>query len=53
MNRDKNFVVGCKNRFENLIEIFIKVDNSEGLFYKLTKTLEYSGLDIIDENIFK
>ena len=52
LNKDKNLIVGCKNRFENLIEIFIKADNSEGLFYKLTKTLEYSGLNIIDANIF-
>jgi [protein-PII] uridylyltransferase len=52
MNSGKDLIVGCKNRFENLIEIFIKADNSEGLFYKLTKTLEYSGLNIIDANIF-
>ena len=51
-NKDKDLIVGCKNRFENLIEIFIKVDNSEGLFYKLTKILEHSGLNIIDANIF-
>ena len=52
INRDKDLIVGCKNIFENLIEIFIKIDNSEGLFYKLTKTLECSGLNIIDANIF-
>ena len=38
--------------FDNLLEIFIKVDNSKGLFLKLTKTLEKSGLEIIDANIF-
>ena len=52
INRDKDLIVGCKNIFENLIEIFIKIDNSEGLFYQLTKTLECSGLNIIDANIF-
>ena len=44
--------MGCKNIFENLIEIFIKVKNSKGLFYKFTKILEHSGLEVIDANIF-
>ena len=51
-NKNCELVVACKNKFDNLLEIFIKVDNSEGLFLKLTKTLEKSGLDIIDANIF-
>ena len=51
-NKDKDLIVGCKNIFENLIEIFIKVKNSKGLFYKFTKTLEHSGLEVIDANIF-
>ena len=51
-NKNCNLVIACKNKFDNLLEIFIKVDNSEGLFLKLTKTLEKSGLEIIDANIF-
>ena len=51
-NKDKDLIVGCKNIFENLIEIFIKVKNSKGLFYKFTKILDYSGLEVIDANIF-
>ena len=51
-NKDKDLIVGCKNIFENLIEIFIKVKNSKGLFYKFTKVLDHSGLEVIDANIF-
>jgi len=51
-NKDKDLIVGCKTIFENLIEIFIKVKNSKGLFYKFTKVLEHSGLEVIDANIF-
>ena len=34
-----------------MIEIFIKVDNSDGLFLKLVKILDLSGLEVIDANI--
>jgi [protein-PII] uridylyltransferase len=51
-NQNKNIIVGCKGIFENLIKIFIKVENSKGLFYKFTKVLERSGLEVIDANIF-
>ncbi len=51
-NKNCDLIIACKNKFDNLLEIFIKVDNSEGLFLKLTKTLEKSGLEIIDANIF-
>ena len=51
-NKNCDLVIACKNKFDNLLEIFIKVDNSKGLFIKLTKTLEKSGHEIIDENIF-
>jgi len=51
-NKNCDPVIACKNKFDNLQEIFIKVDNSKGLFLKLTKTLEKSGLEIIDANIF-
>ena len=51
-NKDKDLIVGCRTIFENLIEIFIKVKNSKGLFYKFTKILEHSGLEVIDANIF-
>ena len=51
-NKDKDLIVGCRTIFENLIEIFIKVKNSKGLFYKFTKVLDHSGLEVIDANIF-
>ena len=51
-NKNCDLVIACKNKFDNLLEIFIKVDNSNGLFLKLTKALEKSGLEIIDANIF-
>ena len=44
-------VIGCRKCFEDLIEIFIKVDNSDGLFLKLVKILDLSGLEVIDANI--
>jgi [protein-PII] uridylyltransferase len=44
-------VIGCRRCFENLIEIFIKVDNSEGLFLKLVQILDLSGLEVIDASI--
>ena len=51
-NRDDNFIIGSKSKFNNLIEIFIKVKDSPGLFYKLLKLFEHSGLEVIDANIF-
>jgi len=51
-NKNDDLIVGCKSKFNNLIEIFIKVGNTSGLFFKLTKILEHSGLEIIDANIF-
>ena len=51
-NKDKDLIVGCRTIFENLIEIFIKVKNSKGLFYKFTKVLDHSGLEVIDAKIF-
>tara|TARA_B100000212_G_scaffold222403_1_gene168614 strand:+ start:774 stop:3275 length:2502 start_codon:yes stop_codon:yes gene_type:complete len=48
----KDFVIGCRKKFDNLIEIFIKVKNTDGLFYKLSKVLEHSGLEVIDASIF-
>ena len=51
-NKQKELIVGCRAVFGNLIEIFIKVENSKGLFYKFTKVLDCSGLEVIDANIF-
>jgi [protein-PII] uridylyltransferase len=45
-------VIGCRKCFGNLLEIFIKTDNTDGLFLKLVEVLEISGLEIIDANIF-
>lgn len=44
-------VIGCRKCFGNLLEIFIKTDNFDGLFLKLVEVLEISGLEIIDANI--
>ena len=44
-------VIGCRKCFGNLLEIFIKTDNADGLFLKLVEVLEISGLEIIDANI--
>ncbi len=51
-NKNVNFIIGCKKKFDNLIEIFVKADDSPGLFYKLANTFEHAGLEIIDANIF-
>lgn len=51
-NKNNKLIVGCKRKFDNLIEIFVKVEDSPGLFYKLVRILEHSGLEIIDANIF-
>ena len=45
-------VIGCRKCFGNLLEIFIKTNNTDGLFLKLVEVLEISGLEIIDANIF-
>ena len=49
---DQDFIIGCREKFDSLIEIFIKVKNSDGLFYKLAKVIEHSGLEVIDASIF-
>ena len=51
-NNNKDMIIGCRKRFENLIEVFIKVKNTEGLFLKMARILEHSGLEVIDANIF-
>ena len=51
-SKEDEFIVGCRRKFDELIEIFIKVNNSDGLFHKLAKVLEHSGLNVIDANIF-
>ena len=50
-DKKDDFIVGCRSRFGNLIEIFIKTNNFDGLFLKLAETLDLSGLEIIDANI--
>ena len=44
-------VIGCRKCFGNLLEVFIKTENFDGLFLKLIKVLELSGLEIIDASI--
>ena len=48
---DAEIVVGCRRCFDNMLEVFIKTENFDGLFLKLVKVLELSGLEIIDANI--
>ena len=50
-DKKDDFIAGCRSRFGNLIEIFIKTNNFDGLFLKLAETLDLSGLEIIDANI--
>ena len=50
-DKKDDLIVGCRIRFGNLIEIFIKTNNFDGLFLKLAETLDLSGLEIIDANI--
>ena len=52
LKEKSNLTVGCRKCFNNLVEVFVKVENSEGLFLKLVKVLESSGLEIIDASIF-
>ena len=49
---DQDLIIECRKIFQNLVEIFIKAHNTDGLFYRLTKALEESNLDVIDANIF-
>ena len=51
-NKNASFIIGCKKKFDDLIEIFVKVDDSQGLFYKLANIFEHAGLEIIDASIF-
>jgi [protein-PII] uridylyltransferase len=44
--------VACRKCFDNLLEIFIKVDNSDGLFLKIVKILDSVGLEIVDASIY-
>ena len=48
---DAEIVVGCRRCFNNMLEVFIKTENFDGLFLKLVKVLELSGLEIVDANI--
>ena len=51
-NKNNKLIVGCKKKLDNLIEIFVRAEDNRGLFFKLVKTLEHSGLEVIDANIF-
>ena len=48
---DAEIVVGCRRCFNNMLEVFIKTENFDGLFLKLVMVLELSGLEIVDANI--
>jgi [protein-PII] uridylyltransferase len=50
-NKRSSLVIGCRRCFGNLLEVFIKTENFDGLFLKLIKVLELSGLEIIDASI--
>lgn len=47
----KKTVIGARKCFDNLLEIFIKTENFDGLFLKLVQVFQLSGLEIIDANI--
>jgi [protein-PII] uridylyltransferase len=44
-------VIDARKCFDNLLEIFIKTENFDGLFLKLVQVFQLSGLEIIDANI--
>ena len=50
-SNNSGLVIGCRKCFGNLLEVFIKTENFDGLFLKLIKVLELSGLEIIDASI--
>lgn len=43
--------VACRKRYDNFLEIFIYVDNADGLFLKLVEVLDNVGLEVIDASI--
>jgi [protein-PII] uridylyltransferase len=52
LDGNKNdLIVGSRKCFGNLLEVFIKTQNFDGLFLKLIEVLELSGLEIIDASI--
>ena len=51
-NKNKAFIINCEKKYGSFVEIFIKVDNADGLFLKLVKVISQSGLDVIDASIF-
>ena len=46
-----NLIIGSRRCYGNLLEVFIKTVNFDGLFLKLIEVLELSGLEIIDASI--
>ena len=50
-DKDSLTIIGCRKCFDNLLEIFIKTENFDGLFLKLVEVLEMSGLEVINANI--
>jgi [protein-PII] uridylyltransferase len=46
-----SLIIGSRRCFGNLLEVFIKTENFDGLFLKLIEVLELSGLEIIDASI--
>ena len=48
---ENDIKVSCRKCFDNLLEIFIEVENSDGLFLKLVQVLDEVGLEIIDASI--
>lgn len=52
LSSSKNDIkVACRKCFDNYLEIFIHIDNADGLFLKLVEVLDNVGLEVIDANI--
>ena len=49
LSSSKNDIkVACRKCFDNYLEIFIHIDNADGLFLKLVEVLDNVGLEVID-----
>jgi [protein-PII] uridylyltransferase len=52
LSSSKNDIkVSCRKCYDNYLEIFIHIDNADGLFLKLVEVLDNVGLEVIDANI--
>ena len=51
MNEEDADIIELRQNFNNLLEIFIKIKNVDGLFLNLVKIFGALGVEIIDADI--